>query len=77
MNCAWSQWGDWGPCSVSCGDGWKPRTRRVVTEAQNGGIQCQGDGIETGRCKKKDCTGQGTGMVNVTVSCNVPAQKLW
>ena len=40
VHCIWS---DWGPCSVSCGNG--IQARHWQKEAQNGGEKCDGNSI--------------------------------
>jgi hypothetical protein len=53
------EWGDYGPCSVTCGDGSQTRERKCDNPApQHGGAQCQGDSKETKACKEKPCPGQ-------------------
>jgi hypothetical protein len=40
QDCAASPFSDWGPCSDSCGDGWKVRKRHVRRHASAGGKPC-------------------------------------
>lgn len=39
-NCAVSEWAKWSSCSKACGGGTTKRTRRVVTQAKDGGKGC-------------------------------------
>ena len=45
VDCKLSPWGEWGPCSVTCGGGNKVRERHVVTPASG-----------TGTCRESDLT---------------------
>ena len=55
VDCKWSIWSGWKPCSKSCGDGVKERTRQVQTHAQNGGSECQGLTSQTQSCNDIEC----------------------
>ena len=48
--CSWSQWGDWGQCSESCGNGFMERFRSN-TAGQSGKENCIGVPKETKRCQ--------------------------
>ena len=55
VDCKWSIWSGWTPCSKTCGDGVKERTRQVQTYAQNGGSECQGLTSQTQSCNDIEC----------------------
>lgn len=53
----WSDWGDFGDCSVSCGDGVVTRNRTCTNPAPaNGGADCAGLSEETQACNEGECT---------------------
>ncbi|XP_060104212.1 SCO-spondin-like [Heteronotia binoei] len=51
VNCGWSAWSPWTPCSRSCGVGMQQRFRSPSNPAAaNGGAPCQGDAQEVREC---------------------------
>ncbi|KAL1022832.1 hypothetical protein UPYG_G00032950 [Umbra pygmaea] len=51
-----SEWMDWGPCSVSCGVGAQQRLRQCNKPLPaNGGRHCVGKEIDTRSCQGKPC----------------------
>ncbi|XP_053120701.1 SCO-spondin-like [Hemicordylus capensis] len=51
VNCGWSAWSPWTPCSRSCGVGMQQRFRSPSNPAAaNGGAPCQGDVQEVREC---------------------------
>lgn len=38
-NCPVTQWSDWGPCSVSCGNGVRIRARQLLIDGP-GAVEC-------------------------------------
>lgn len=40
IDCTLSDWGAWSECDSSCGTGMMSRTRKIMSEAQNGGKHC-------------------------------------
>lgn len=55
INGAWSNWGDWGACSINCGSGTKTRTRLCTNPAPAyGGAQCSSSNVES---QTDICTG--------------------
>ncbi len=54
VDCEVDNWTDWGPCSKTCGVGTQNRTRKVKTQAQNGGKECPVL-TETQTCNTQPC----------------------
>lgn len=55
---AWSDWEEWGTCSLTCGDGTKTRSRTCDNPApSNGGADCAGDAVDTEACNDGACPG--------------------
>ena len=47
----WEPWSEWGPCSVTCGEGVMTRIRRCNDPPPaDGGEYCKGPGVETRPC---------------------------
>ena len=40
---------------MSCGTGSRTKARLIIEQAVNGGKACEGNSVETGVCKLKDC----------------------
>ena len=57
VDCAWDEFGDWSSCDKTCGGGEQFRERTVLTEAQNGGQNCSGEGREVKACNVHNCAG--------------------
>ena len=51
----WDEFEDWGPCSKSCGTGYKTRSRSVLTPLSKGGKECEGESAETNACNTHAC----------------------
>ncbi|XP_044055859.1 hemicentin-1 isoform X2 [Siniperca chuatsi] len=52
----YSEWAEWGPCSVSCGVGSQKRLRQCNNPLPaNGGRHCAGSDTETRSCQGKPC----------------------
>ena len=55
---SWSGWGEWSPCSVTCGNGTQQRSRVCNEPApDNGGLDCPDSGTENRTCTEKTCPG--------------------
>jgi hypothetical protein len=55
VDCAYSEFGEFSPCSVSCGTGEQTRTREIITLNQNGGEPCTELLTETLECNTREC----------------------
>ncbi|KAJ8413768.1 hypothetical protein AAFF_G00063660 [Aldrovandia affinis] len=54
-----SSWGDWGPCSVTCGRGVQERIRLCNNPVPtNGGRPCEGQSVDSRSCQSKLCPGE-------------------
>ncbi|XP_069119936.1 uncharacterized protein [Argopecten irradians] len=52
----WSEWIDFGPCSVTCGQGYRIRTRTCDNPSpQHGGRDCDGEGRDVQLCSTEGC----------------------
>ena len=55
----WGEWGSYGSCSVSCGDGTKSRTRSCSNPTPfGGGSDCSGSSSESVSCNNGACPGK-------------------
>ena len=52
--CKWGAWSKWKPCSKTCGNGERTRTRGKEMVEKHGGI-CLGDFSQTGTCNIQSC----------------------
>lgn len=50
VNCVVSSWTTWSQCSVSCGQGFKTKTRAILVEPKNGGTACPRTLTKRKRC---------------------------
>jgi len=54
---AWSSWGEWSNCTVSCGGGNQTRERECNDPAPaNGGDECEGEVREAQDCNEDECS---------------------
>ena len=54
VNCRWSNYGPWSPCTQTCGGrGTQVRTRSIIRQAKGAGRQCTG-----GDEQKRSCGSQ-------------------
>ena len=52
----WGRWSNWGKCDKACGFGTHSRIRQCQDPPPtNGGKDCHGEKIQSGRCKLKSC----------------------
>ena len=57
IDCKWGPYGDWSPCSRTCGEGEKSRSRSEAVPASNGGKECLGNATEIIVCNEEVCKG--------------------
>ena len=58
VNGMFGEWGEFGPCSVTCGDGIQTRQRKCDNpEPQHGGANCEGKTEDEKLCTEKPCPG--------------------
>jgi hypothetical protein len=55
IDCVWSQWTGWAPCSTYCGPGVQTRTRRILENSAFGGVPCVGVDYEEAVCQAREC----------------------
>ena len=54
----WSDWGGYGSCTATCGNGTSTRSRTCTNPAHSdGGRTCQGTNKDTQLCKLNTCPG--------------------
>ena len=59
VNGDWTDWGSWGECSSSCGEGIKSRRRSCTAPSPMGsGKDCVGDATSNQACTKSACPGK-------------------
>ncbi len=56
-DCAWKEWGSWGLCTVTCGDGTLQRYRGIDNPAVEDGKPCEGPNMQSQPCTA-DCVGK-------------------
>lgn len=52
--CKWHNWGEWGECSTTCGEGEWVRYRGKTMEHSEG-LPCHGDYYHLGGCERRKC----------------------
>ena len=55
VDCAWSLWAEWSPCTTTCGEGSQRRNRSVAQSVENGGRPCIGNLTVTQSCALSAC----------------------
>eukprot|EP00933_Yihiella_yeosuensis_P079036 TRINITY_DN9111_c0_g10_i1.p1 TRINITY_DN9111_c0_g10~~TRINITY_DN9111_c0_g10_i1.p1 ORF type:complete len:1252 (+),score=222.05 TRINITY_DN9111_c0_g10_i1:165-3920(+) len=55
VDCQWSVWGDWTPCSVTCDGGFRRKSRSYAIDAAFGGKKCIGNTSEQETCNSQHC----------------------
>ena len=57
VNCVWSEWEGWSPCSKTCEGGIRKSQRSVVQKAMHDGMDCDGDAEKEELCYPDPCPG--------------------
>ena len=58
LDCQWSPWSQWRPCSQSCQGGQQLRTRIVTRKQVGDGQTCEGGPEQSRGCNKWQCPGE-------------------
>lgn len=53
VDCKVSRWSRWSKCSISCGQGYKTRSRSIEVHPRNGGKACPKKLFKNKKCRKK------------------------
>ncbi|KAM4705238.1 SCO-spondin-like [Rhinophrynus dorsalis] len=56
VDCQWSQWTDWSPCTVTCGSGVQISQRHQVQQRLYDGLECSGSSTRQRPCSLPDCS---------------------
>lgn len=67
VDCVWGDWGYFGICSKSCGNGTNYRHRSIAVHEQFGGHHCEGSVNESSQCNTDACA----------VDCTLSAWTTW
>jgi hypothetical protein len=73
VDCRWTDFGQWSPCSNSCNTGTQSRRRLVAEIARNGGRRCIGSPVETRTCNNQRCP-ETTTTTTSTTTTTTPRQ---
>ncbi len=66
VNGVWQQWSNWGQCDSSCGLAIRLR-KRICTDPQNGGRNCEGINSDVQKCTIKKCPGDIGNLTFITI----------
>lgn len=58
VNCAFSPWSEWSPCSQPCSGGQQEATRTVIRHAVGLGLPCNGSVKDVTPCNIEPCAGE-------------------
>ena len=68
LDCQWTDFSDWSPCTASCNTGTQTKTRTVAQIARNGGRRCSGSPFETRTCNTQKCPSRRTTVTTTTTT---------
>jgi hypothetical protein len=57
QDCQMTEWSSWSGCSTACGRGWMQKTRRILSDPQNGGLICPRKMDKRRKCRGNRCGG--------------------
>ncbi|KAE8595015.1 hypothetical protein XENTR_v10015432 [Xenopus tropicalis] len=55
VDCQWSDWSEWSPCTVTCGTGVQISLRHQVQQRLYEGLECSGPSTRQRPCVQADC----------------------
>ncbi|XP_053322587.1 SCO-spondin-like [Spea bombifrons] len=56
VDCQWSPWTEWSPCSVTCGSGVQTSQRHHTQQRLYDGEECAGESTRQRKCSLQDCS---------------------
>lgn len=75
VDCEWTDFSDWSPCTASCNTGTSTRSRRVARIARNGGRRCLGSAFETRVCNSQRCPVTTTTTTTTTTQTTTTTER--
>merc|ERR1719450_519116 len=76
VNGGWSKWSLWSLCNKKCGGGRRVKVRKCNNPTpRNGGSDCTGSKLYTGKCNEQRCTSGGTGCRDKKEDCHAWSQN--
>ncbi|XP_043922260.1 SCO-spondin-like [Protopterus annectens] len=80
VNCTWSDWSSWSPCSVTCGSGLQTSRRFHVQQRLYAGKDCVGPSFQERPCILPDCecpVGERWKRVSEAAVCERTCQEVY